>query len=49
MLRAGEESVEDPRLFRALDMARAAAKTPGGIDASEHDAGRAIALWVSAF
>jgi hypothetical protein len=46
---SGEESVEDRRLFRALDMARAASKTPGGIDASEHDAGRAVALWVSAF
>ena len=46
---AGEESVEDRRLFRALDMARAASKTPGGTDASEHDAGRAVALWVSAF
>jgi hypothetical protein len=30
-------------------MARAASKTPGGTDASEHDAGRAVALWVSAF
>jgi hypothetical protein len=46
---SGEESVGDRRLFRALDMARAASKTPGGIDASEHDAGRAVALWVSAF
>jgi hypothetical protein len=46
---SGDESVEDRRLFRALDMARAASKTPGGTDASEHDAGRAVALWVSAF
>jgi hypothetical protein len=46
---SGEESVENRRLFRALDMARAASKTPGGTDASEHDAGRAVALWVSAF
>ena len=45
----GRESVEDRRLFRALEMARAASKTPGGVDASEHDAGRAVALWVSAF
>jgi hypothetical protein len=45
----GEASVEDRRLFRSLDMARVASKTPGGIDASEHDAGRAVALWVSAF
>jgi hypothetical protein len=32
-----------------LEMARAASKTPGGADASEHDAGRVSALWVSAF
>jgi hypothetical protein len=30
-------------------MARAASKTPGGTDASEHDGGRSAALWVSAF
>jgi hypothetical protein len=46
---SGNEGVEDRRLFRALDMARAASKTPGGADASEHDAGRSAALWVSAF
>ena len=45
----GNEGVEDRRLFRALDMARAASRTPGGADASEHDAGRSAALWVSAF
>jgi hypothetical protein len=45
----GEQRVEDRRLFRALEMARAASKMPGGRDASEHDAGRAVALWVSAF
>ena len=45
----GKESVEDRRLFRALEMARAASKMPGGRDASEHDAGRLTALWVSAF
>jgi hypothetical protein len=45
----GEERVDDRRLFRALDMARAASKMPGGRDASEHDMGRAVALWVSAF
>jgi hypothetical protein len=45
----GKESVEDRRLFRALEMARAASKMPGGRDASEHDAGRLVALWVSAF
>jgi len=46
---AGNESVEDRRLFRALDMARAASKLPGGVDASEFDAGRSVSLWVSAF
>jgi hypothetical protein len=45
----GDETAEDRRLFRALEMARAASRTPGGSDASEHDAGRAAALWVSAF
>jgi hypothetical protein len=45
----GEECADDRRLFRALDMARAASKMPGGRDASEHDMGRAVALWVSAF
>jgi hypothetical protein len=45
----GEQSIQDRRLFRALDMARAASRIPGGSDASEHDAGRAVALWVSAF
>jgi hypothetical protein len=30
-------------------MARAASRIPGKSDASEHDAGRAVALWVSAF
>lgn len=37
------------RPFRALEMACAASKTPGGVDANEHDAGRAVALRVSAF
>jgi hypothetical protein len=45
----GRENVEDRRLFRALEMACAASRIPGGADASEHDAGRAVALWVSAF
>ncbi len=45
----GSENVEDRRLFRALDMARAASRIPGGVDANEHDAGRSTALWVSAF
>jgi hypothetical protein len=46
---SGEEGADDRRLFRALDMARAASKMPGGRDATEHDVGRAVALWVSAF
>ena len=45
----GEDAVEDRRLFRALEMARAASKMPGGSDATDYDAGRAVALWVSAF
>jgi hypothetical protein len=45
----GSEAIEDRRLFRSLEMARAASKTPGGVDATEHHAGRAVALWVSAF
>jgi hypothetical protein len=46
---AGRDSDEDRRLFRALEMACAASRTPGGVDANEHDAERAVALWVSAF
>ena len=30
-------------------MARAASKPPGGVDASEFDAGRSVSLWVRAF
>lgn len=45
----GEDSEADRRLFRSLEMARAASKIPGGADASEQDAGRSVALWVSAF
>ena len=40
---------KDLRLFRSLEMARAASKMPGGSDATEYDGGRAVALWVSAF
>lgn len=40
---------EDLRLFRSLDMARAAARAPGGVDASVYDVGRVIAAWVSAY
>ncbi len=46
---SGSEAIEDRRLFRSLEMARAASKMPGGVDATEHHAGRAVALWVSAF
>jgi hypothetical protein len=45
----GLDTVEDRRLFRSLDMARAASKMPGGPDATIYDGGRAVALWVSAF
>jgi hypothetical protein len=45
----GSETTKDRRLFRAIEMARAASKTPGGRDANEHHAGRSVALWVSAF
>ncbi|RFB76613.1 hypothetical protein DYH55_19290 [Methylovirgula sp. 4M-Z18] len=46
---AGNDTAEHRRLFRALDMARAASKMPGGSDANLHDRGRSVALWVSAF
>jgi hypothetical protein len=36
-------------LFRSLDMARIAARMPGGSDATFLDTGRSVALWVSAF
>lgn len=45
----GNESADHRRLFRALDMARAASRMPGGADSTFYDGGRAIALWVSAF
>jgi hypothetical protein len=45
----GDYSDENLRLFRSLEMARAASKVPGGADANIYDAGRAMALWVSAF
>ncbi len=44
-----EYNHKDLRLFRSLEMARAASKVPGGVDANLYDAGRAVALWVSAF
>jgi hypothetical protein len=43
------EMVENRRLFRSLEMARAASKMPGESDATLYDSGRAVALWVSAF
>jgi hypothetical protein len=45
----GEQFIEGRRLFRALEMARAASKMPGGSDATEYNVGRAVALWVSGF
>ncbi|MGB7973084.1 MAG: hypothetical protein WCF81_01770, partial [Roseiarcus sp.] len=45
----GNATNRDRRLFRALEMARAASRMPGGTDATFHDEGRAVALWVSAF
>ena len=36
-------------LFRSLDMARAAMRSPGGIDATIHGIGRVSAFWISAF
>jgi hypothetical protein len=45
----GNETAEHRRLFRSLDMARAASKMPGEADATFFDAGRAVAMWISAF
>lgn len=44
-----DQSADDARLFRALDMARAASAMPGGSDAKIFDRGRAIGMWISAF
>lgn len=46
---SGNQTAEHRRLFRALDMARAASRMPGGADSTFYDGGRAVALWVSAF
>lgn len=43
------ETIDHRRLFRALDMARAASRMAGGADSTFYDGGRAVALWVSAF
>jgi len=43
------ETRKNLRLFRALDMARAASKMPGKADKTHYDDGRAVAMWVSAF
>jgi len=48
-LYAGAENAENLRLFRSLDMARAASRMPGGTDATIFDRGRSIGMWVSAF
>lgn len=45
----GMDDVRDRRLFRALDMARAALRMPGGTDSTLFDQGRSVALWISAF
>lgn len=45
----GQDDIGDRRLFRSLDMARAACRMPGSADASILDQGRSAALWVSAF
>lgn len=45
----GNDTIKNRRLFRALEMARAASRMPGGTDATFFDEGRAVALWVSAF
>ncbi|WID97519.1 hypothetical protein QO058_04425 [Bosea vestrisii] len=42
-------SIEDVALFRSLNMANYASRMPGRADATFLDAGRAVALWVSAF
>jgi hypothetical protein len=43
------DTTENRRLFRALEMARAASRMPGGTDVTFFGEGRAVALWVSAF
>lgn len=45
----GDVTAEHLRLFRSLEMARAASRMPGGTDATFYDEGRAAMLWVSAF
>lgn len=47
--RKNTDTMEDRRLFRSINMARTASRMPGGSDATFYDAGRAVALWVSAF
>jgi hypothetical protein len=39
----------DRALFRSLNMANQASRTPGGTDTTYYDEGRSIALWISAF
>jgi len=45
----GSEDLADLRLFRSIEMAKSAARMPGGSDSNIYDMGRSIALWVSAF
>lgn len=40
---------ENIALFRSLNMANQASLFPGGVDATIHDFGRIISLWISAF
>ena len=40
---------DDLKLFRSLNMANQASRTPAGRDSTFYDVGRSIALWVSAF
>ena len=44
-----ESNTEDLKLFRSLNMANAAAQMPAGVDATNLDIGRSVALWSSAF
>lgn len=47
--RTSRPSWQDRALFRSLNMANQAAQLPAGTDTTLYDAGRMIALWVSAF
>ena len=47
--RTSRPAWQDRALFRSLNMANQAAQLPAGTDTTLYDAGRMIALWVSAF